>query len=157
MSHYYNRSRIDRSFQAGDRVLLHTKHLQTDNPSHKMANPLAGPFTINRPVGHQAYRLDLPTMWKIHPVFHVSMLEEATPDSRPSAHTPQAHTLEDDWEEFEVEAILDSRHHQWVLQYQVKWVGYPEPTWETDTNLTGATNLVQAFHWDHPTKPAQLN
>jgi hypothetical protein len=155
MSRHYNRSRIDRSFRRGELVLLRTKHLRVDRPSKKLANPLAGPFKIDRPVGRVAYRLDLPATWKVHPVFHVSMLEEYHTTTRSSIHAPQARTLEDNREEFEVEAILDSRWNRRRLQYLVKWVGYAKPTWEPDTNLDGATELVIEFHQQQPTKPGK--
>jgi transposase InsO family protein len=153
MSKAYNRSRMDRSFRRGDMVLLRTKHLRIDRPNRKLANPLAGPFKVDRPVGHRAYRLDLPTAWKIHPVFHVSLLEPYAAASRPSTHAPQAEHLEDDREEFEVEEIQDSRRVRRILQYLVKWRGYEAPTWEVETNVDGADELVQAFHRDNPSRP----
>ena len=35
-----------------------------------------GPFQITEVIGQQAYRLALPEDWKIHPVFHVSLLKD---------------------------------------------------------------------------------
>ena len=75
MSTAYNRRRSDVSFRRGDLVLLRTKHLRLDRPNRKLANPLAGPFKIDGVVGTRAYRLLLPPNWKVHPVFHVEMLE----------------------------------------------------------------------------------
>ncbi|GMF49066.1 unnamed protein product [Phytophthora fragariaefolia] len=55
---------------------------------------------------------------------------------------------EDSWEpdslagEYEVESILDDRRpmetstRRSVREFQVKWVGYDEPTWEPMTNLS---------------------
>jgi hypothetical protein len=36
----------------------------------------------------------------------------------------------------------------------VKWVGYDQPSWEPDTNMTGAKELVEDFHRAYPDKPA---
>jgi hypothetical protein len=75
------------------------------------------------------YRLELPTQWSIHPVFHIDLL---TPYHETTMHGPNftwpAPELIDGEEEYSVEKILDS---QWFgrrqqLQYLVKWEGYPD-------------------------------
>jgi hypothetical protein len=75
------------------------------------------------------YRLELPTQWSIHPVFHIDLL---TPYKETIMHGPNftqpAPELIDGEEEYSVEKILDSR---WFgrrrrLQYLVKWEGYPD-------------------------------
>lgn len=35
-----------------------------------------GPFWVLHPVAKQAYRLELPASWKIHDIFHISILEQ---------------------------------------------------------------------------------
>ena len=37
-----------------------------------------GPFRIFHPVGKQVYKLELPKKWRIHDVFHMSLLEQDT-------------------------------------------------------------------------------
>ena len=41
--------------------MLSTKNLKQDRPNKKLAYRLLGPFTIDKPVGLQAYRLYLPS------------------------------------------------------------------------------------------------
>ena len=43
--------------------------------SRKLDWKQLGPFTIIECIGTQAYRLELPKSMKIHPVFHVVLLE----------------------------------------------------------------------------------
>ncbi|SPO38662.1 uncharacterized protein PSFLO_04141 [Pseudozyma flocculosa] len=155
MAKSYNRSRVDRSFQPGEEVMLRTKHLRTDRPSRKLDNRFAGPFKILDAIGPRAYRLDLPRRWAVHPVFHVSLLEPVEKPQRPLDQAPAVTWAEDEREEYEVEAIIDSRRSfQRKLEYLVKWVGYEEPSWIPATAARKAPIPVQAFHQKFPRKPA---
>src|SRR6266702_5379290 len=75
------------------------------------------------------YKLKLPTQWSIHDVFHIDLLmpyhETKLHGANYSRPPPD---LVDNQEEYEVEKILDSRHHgkKRTLQYLVKWKGYPD-------------------------------
>jgi len=151
MAKAYNRRRSDVSFRRGDMVYLRTRNLRSDRPNRKLSNPLTGPFKVDGTVGKLAYRLLLPASWKVHPVFHVEMLEPCPNDMRESSDAPQPTTLEDDYEDFEIEAILDSRRRRNRLQYQVKWVGYPKE-WVPAEDVDQAPELVREFHRRYPQK-----
>ena len=62
-------------FKPGDQVWLFTRHIRTTRPSRKIDWQKLGRFTIRRRVGTHAYELVLPDTMRIHPVFHVSLLE----------------------------------------------------------------------------------
>jgi hypothetical protein len=47
--------------------------------------------------------------------------------------------------EYIVEKILDTRIHEHRRQYLVKWSGYEEPTWQDESDLTGAPEALNAF------------
>ena len=56
-------------------------------------------------------------------------------------------------EEYDVEKILSSRLNKRLrnrLEYEVKWAGYEETTWEPASNVSGAPVLVASFHKRHP-------
>jgi hypothetical protein len=73
-----NRNRHpDPVLRAGDRVWLKRKNVKTTRPSSNLDYRLLGPYTIIKRVGSRAYKLDLPPNVKIHPVFHISLLEPA--------------------------------------------------------------------------------
>lgn len=76
------------------------------------------------------YRLRLPERMRIHPIFHVSLLDE----------TQNPETKEDLYgydEEFLVESIQDQRTRKGIAEYYIKWTGYDESenTWEPVTHL----------------------
>ncbi len=47
--------------------------------------------------------------------------------------------------EYIVEKILDTRIHEHRREYLVKWSGYEEPTWQDESDLTGAPEALKAF------------
>lgn len=71
-------------FAPGDRVWLVRKHIRASRPSSKLDCTKLGPFKILRAVGTRASCLDLPrSMHRIHPAFHVSLLEPYLRNSIP--------------------------------------------------------------------------
>jgi hypothetical protein len=100
------------------------------------------------------YRLELPTQWSIHPVFHIDLL---TPYKETIMHGPNftrpTPELIDGEEEYSVEKILDSRHfgRRRRLQYLVKWEGYPdaENMW-VDKDDVFSDDKVREFKASNP-------
>ena len=62
-------------FKVGELVILNAKNIRTKHPSKKLAPKLYCPFKIREQRGELAYKLEISDQWKIHPVFHVSLLE----------------------------------------------------------------------------------
>ena len=118
------------------------------------------PFQVLHPVGKQAYKLDLPKKWRIHDVFHVSLLEQDTTRKGREFSVPKFEP--GDNKEYEMEAIRDSAvyakkadGHLPGLYYLVAWKGYPEEenTWEPSSAVMHLQKMVSTFHKDHPEKP----
>jgi len=63
------------AYQVGDLVMLNGRNIRTRRPSKKLDHKNHGPFQIEKIVSPLAIRLTLPRKWKIHNVFHVSLLE----------------------------------------------------------------------------------
>ena len=63
-----------RSYAPGEKVWLNSKFIKTKR-NRKLEAKFFGPFRVLHPVGKQAYKLELPRNWRIHDVFHVSLLE----------------------------------------------------------------------------------
>ena len=70
-----NRHRRSQRFEIGDSVLLGTEHLRRHEAAgYKLRGRFAGPFSISKVIGDNAYKLDLPPSFRIHPVQNVSRL-----------------------------------------------------------------------------------
>jgi hypothetical protein len=116
-------------FQLGDLVWLEGKNLRTVQPTAKLAPKRHGLFKVTQVMSAVNYRLELPTQWSIHPVFHIDLL---TPYHETLIHganyqRPPPDLVECE-EEYEVETVLASRRfgRGKKLQYLVKWKGYPD-------------------------------
>ena len=73
---YYDRRHRDVKYNMGDLVLLSTRNIKMKGIPGKLQGRFVGPFRVTETIGRQAYRLSLPDTWKIHPVFHVSLLKD---------------------------------------------------------------------------------
>ena len=154
---FYNRKvREAPPFKKGDQVWLLRRNVKTTRPSDKLDYKRLGPFIITDKVGKAAFRLQLPPSMKIHPVFHVGLLERFHPNDIPGrVQDPSPPVTIDNHDEYEVEEVLDSRIRRRKLQYYVHWKNWPisERTWEPPDNLANAQALVDDFHRAYPLKP----
>jgi transposase InsO family protein len=145
------------NFKVGDKVWLLRKNIATTRPCAKLDYKRLGPFKIAKLVGLVACQLELPPQFKIHNVFHVSLLEPYHDNPIPERHRePPVPVKIEGQEEFEVQEVLDSKKIRGKLLYLVFWRGYPpsEATWEPAGNLVHAQDLVNRFHQRYPNKPA---
>jgi len=134
----------------GNQVWLEGKNLRLPFQATKLAPKRYGPFKIIKEISPVMFQLELPLSWKIHDVFHASLL---LPYSETTAHRPNFSQpppdLIGDEAEYKVEQI---RNHCYsgqnrVLQYLIKWKGYPESdnTWELALDVH-ASDLVHNYH-----------
>jgi transposase InsO family protein len=133
-------------FQPGDEVLLEGENLRTNRPSKKLDHRRFGPFKVDKKIGERAYRLKLPTTWKIHPVFHVSKLLPYHRDDTTTSTPPPPDIVEGEPQQ-EIEDILDQRTRRGKLQFLVKWRGFPmeENEWKYEHDLEHAKELLDDF------------
>lgn len=145
MSKHYDKKHKDKTYQVGEKVMLSAKNIRMRRPSKKLADRYVGPFTILEVVGKNAYKLDLPKSYgRIHPTFHVSLLEKY--QRREGVEPPEP--VEVDGEEWwEVESILDEVKTHGKRKFLVRWKGFTaeNDTWEPEENLTNVQEKIQEF------------
>lgn len=145
---HYNKKHKPEEFCKGDLVLLSTKHINlTHQPSKKLSSKFIGPFRVQEAVGAQAYRLILPPHYRIHNVFHVSLLERWKSRAGQDDNTQPPEVTQEGEEVWEVEKILGKRTKKGQLQYWLRWKGYDESwdTWTPASDFQNMDDLIQEF------------
>ena len=81
-----------------------------------------GPFLITEVLGPITYRLQLPASWRIHNVFHATLLKPYKENEIYGPNFPEPPSeLENNEEVYEVDSILNHRKRGRGYQYYVKW------------------------------------
>jgi hypothetical protein len=146
----YKTQILPSTWKVGQTVWLEGKNLPLPYRTVKLAPQWHRPFRIDKIISPVAVHLILPTQWNIHPVFHTSLLMPfiETPSHRPNFTKPPSDLIDGE-EEYEVEQICS--HRRWgcnkMLQYLIKWKGYPESdnTWE-NANQVHVPILIKLYH-----------
>ena len=111
-------------FIVGQQAFFKAKFFCMTQPSKKLSKKFLGPFKILAKAGTHSYTLRLQdTICSVHPIFHVSMLEPATPNKIPNHVQSLPPPVEVQGElEYEISEVLDSKidnQHSCKLLYLV--------------------------------------
>jgi Chromo (CHRromatin Organisation MOdifier) domain len=149
------------AYQVGDLVMLNGRNIQTRRPSRKLDHKNHGPFQVEKIFSPLAVKLTLPRKWRIHNVFHVSLIEpyrtsdmQRTPD--PVKVLREADDIENS-EEYDVDEIMGSTKKGRQVLYLVKWLDYPDRRdWTNepfDNFSEGGLEKLREFHRRNPEAP----
>ena len=138
-------------FKKGDKVWLDSRNLKTIY--HKKMKPKReGPFVITEVLGPVTYRLLLPASWRIHNVFHATLLRKYKENEVYGENfmEPPPELVEGE-EVYEVETILNHRKRGRGYQYFIKWRGYPisDASWEPEHAFSDDGNTLKQYKLRH--------
>ena len=107
--YYYQRATPQPDIEIGHMVMLNVKYIMTKRPTKKLSPQLYRPFKVMEKRGDRAFKLDISPRWKIHHVFHVSLLESYKVSDQANREQPprEPEDVEGDME-WEVEEIVKS-------------------------------------------------
>ena len=147
---YYDRSQKEAPpYSVRDLVILNGKNIRTRRAAKKLDAKLFGQFKVVRLVGQggQSVELELAQRWRVHNVFHTSLIKPYRTSVRRLRNEPIAVThsgyvdrlgltnevgydVEGNQvlEDFEVEEIMGSQYNaeRKKVLYLIKWKGYLE-------------------------------
>ena len=145
-----------KAFSIGEQVWLEGTNLKLPaNLISKLSPRWYKPFKVVAVISPVAYQIELPPQWKIHNIFHTSLLTayKKTEQHGPNFVKPPPDIIEGK-PEWEVEQILAVRHfgHTKKLQYHIRWKGYSPShnSWENATDIH-TPDLIKEFYTQQPT------
>jgi hypothetical protein len=139
----------------GQLVWLLRRNIKTTRPSDKLDHRRLGPYPVEHAIGTRAYKLRLPYLSCLHPVFHVSLLEpyDDPSDFHPHSDPRPLELAPDDDPATQVAAILDTRKTGRRYKYLVRFNGASEDedTWVPLSDIPHtADEMLERFHRCHP-------
>ena len=94
-----------RSYAPSDKIWLNNKYIKI-KCNRKLEAKFFRPFQVLHPIRKQVYKLELSKWWRMHDVFHVSLLEQdTTKKKRMDKQVKELELEAGDSEEYKVEAI----------------------------------------------------
>ena len=150
------------SLPTGSYAFVKAQFFHTTQLSRKLMEKYLDPFEVITQVGTHLFTLHLPnSMWAVHPIFHILMLEPTHSNTILEHSQSPPLLVEIDGEpEYEISEILDSKVNKcWKhcnIIYLVQWTGYEgtdeETSWILANELGHTSKIITDFHKAYPDK-----
>ena len=140
-------------FAKGDKVWLEAQNLKHLIINPKFAPKREGPFTITKVLSPIVYQLRLLKTWKIHPVFHASLLSPYCENEVHGKNFPAPPPdLIDGEEEYKIEKIIRHRRIPSSRSFLIRWKRYlaEEDSWVAEWDLKNAKSTLTSYKKLHP-------
>jgi hypothetical protein len=151
--HYDKKRKTVEPFKVGELVMLNGRNIRAKHRCKKLEDKMFGPFKVLMVGSNQRYcRLELPSSWKIHPVFNISLLERYRGDN-PERPVVEIEADEEGWKMENIIASGPSDDDPKKHVYLVKWEGFmhDENTWETYDNVVeNSKELLDEYYGKYP-------
>ena len=139
-------------WKVGEKVWLEMTNLHMGGPK-KLQMKQMGPFEVKEVISQTAFWLCISSRWKIHLVFHASLLmtyKETAEHSHNFIQPPP--DLINREEEYEVKAVIRHWGRPGWQTFLICWKGYSvaEDTWEPEHNLGNAKSLIKEYKIARP-------
>ena len=127
-------------------------------PVRKLRKRFVGLFFVTKRIGPVAYELELPQTWKIHPIFHTSLLRPFQTSTWSTTQESAVDELElEDDGSYDVEKLLRWRWsglsgRRRKKEFLVLWGGYPidDASWIPANNFDYPDELQKMIDCDNP-------
>ena len=104
--------------------------------------------TLSQMKSSIVFKLKLPKQWKIHNIFHASLLSlyRKTLEHGPNFPQPPPEPIGTE-EEYEINKIINHQGTAARRQYLIHWKGYSdaEQTWKLESNLGNALSVLKEY------------
>jgi hypothetical protein len=148
---YYDEKHIFRIFNVEDKILLNFKNIHTSRSFKKFDHKYYESFEMQDLVNKQAYKLNLSHTFRIHNVFHVSLLKSFK--RRFDEVITSFSIMINEKRHDEVKLILNNKLYRKKLQYLVKWLSWSdtENQWIYVDDVQ-IDDLIKDFHQQYSHK-----
>lgn len=152
MKNAADRKRREEKFQLQDMVLIKSScfNIKAVLGSLKFTEKWVGPFLITEVRSSDLYKVELPVSMvekRIHDVFHVSKLKKyVQSDAKFGTRkgSPLVPELDDEENEYQIEAIVNERLRSGKKEFLVKWKGYSstENSWVKESDFIKSDEVM---------------